>query len=97
MAEPIGPGDWVECIDDSYNPKAGLDPIIRIGQIYQVNYLLNGVNCAFCGGKGGLNLVGFHPDSNWCPTRFRPIYRPKATFIEGLKTPIEIKSKETVE
>jgi hypothetical protein len=84
MSEPIGPGDWVECIQ-SYG-----DPQIRVGSVYCVAEV-DDQPCD-CGGFGGLLPVGVSFDDGGyaCIEQFRPIYRPKFDLIERLLEPIKI-------
>lgn len=37
MAEPIGPGDWVECIDDSPGVIPAACGLLVLGALYQVD------------------------------------------------------------
>lgn len=87
----IGPGDWVECVEAS-----GAGPL-EVGRIYQVADVFPshpGCTC-YCHGRevGGLNLIELPVSTvaGWihahCILCFRPIYRPKADFIESLKRP----------
>ena len=86
MAAPIGPGDWVECVDDRPCPVYGPSGLSR-GAIYCVAGVeapaatLDGVavylrDVRSRGPNGGFGL-----------RRFRPIYRPSADLIESLKAP----------
>ena len=89
MTTPIGPGDWVECIDDGSGDGYGTP--LRVGAIYRVNGIIPDWQ-----GKLGLTLDGVEPPTTgsvgiiligFAPELFRPIYRPKADFIESLKAP----------
>jgi hypothetical protein len=95
MSAPIGPGDWVECVDASPH-RGALDPstiiALSLGALYQVREVADG----FAGGelRHGLLLVGLKNRTNrdglefaYDVERFRPIYRPKSSIIEQLKQP----------
>lgn len=95
MSAPIGAGDWVVCIDRGRD-----ETDIQIGSVYLVDDLrTHSTSCGTCGARGekcdrtGLRLKGIcssHPrylPDYFCSRRFRPIYRPRASFIEGLKQP----------
>jgi hypothetical protein len=67
MAAPIGPGDWVECVDPSPS-ITGVDHRFVLGALH-----------------GGF-LFFNHPDPPgpgwaWGQCAFRPIPRPKASFL----------------
>lgn len=86
MAAPIGPGDWVECVD-SAGTEVWRWPL-TVGRIYRVLELLTGD-----GVPDALQLVeiGWAEDGEYCGfavERFRPIYRPKSSIIEQLKQPV---------
>jgi hypothetical protein len=93
MSEPIGPGDWVECIG------AFVNPFFVVGRLYQAERVVPAIgDCPACGDETGRGLlfVGgpriHHPVvgvMSCCPCRFRPVYRPRADFIESLKAPPE--------
>lgn len=89
MAAPIGVGDWVECIDmRDYPGEIDVPPLLRLGRVYRV--------AAFVQADLGeaLELCEFRDikEDGWPPcfmvSRFRPIYRPRADFIEALKAPV---------
>lgn len=84
MSAPIGPGDWVECI----NPLA---TSIAYGALYCVEEVeVNDRLPCECGCVVGVELAGDvrDPFSMWCAgCEVRPIYRPKSTFIDTLKQP----------
>lgn len=86
MTAPIGPGDWVECVNASpFHSRNAVSNRLRVGAIYQI------ANCGLDPGDGVpiVWLVGL--DSGdftraFLAARFRPIYRPKASLIESLLT-----------
>lgn len=88
----IGKGDWVECISH-HAEKIGL----RAGAAYLVEEVRDmGRDCSSCRDackRMGLRLSGATPIVQGyavgfvCSSAFRPIYRPKSTFIETLKQP----------
>jgi len=95
MAAPIGPGDWVECVDASPH-RGARDPSVvaplTCGALYRVRDVVEG----FIGGQlvSGLLLVGITNPTNreglefaYDIERFRPIYRPNKEIIESLKQP----------
>lgn len=93
MTTPIAPGDWVECITN-------MDAAVTRRTIYRVcKVVAVGRDCCGCApgdcGKTGLRLSGVAhqrtqaiPDL-LCSGGFRPIYRPKSSFIESLTQPVE--------
>jgi hypothetical protein len=85
MAAPIGPGDWVECVDARQRPEAPLPPLgLTVGKLY----LVEGVG--EWGGFLGVvlrDVRSWHPSGGYRADHFRPIYRPKADLIEQLKAP----------
>lgn len=94
MAAPIGPGDWVECVDgDARYPQ------MPRGSIWCVEAIIPWrAFCALCEGGStlfpALKLAG-DPDDDWCACAYRPIYRPRASFIESLKAPPQRAPRET--
>lgn len=89
MAAPIGPGDFVECVDVRPSLRFA-PPALRLGAIYCVEGIEPECFCSLCGRCAGLVLLGYAPQpgaraAKAC--RFRPIYRPNADFIESLKAP----------
>ena len=89
MSAPIGPGDWVECVQNrlpTTAPPVGL----VVGRVYRVEAA--GVtppddrepNIAWVRLEGARcrdDRWGFR--AAW----FRPVYRPDASLIAGLKVP----------
>lgn len=82
MAEPIGPGDWVECRPKFYVAQPPqhvtlIGPWPKPGAIYQVREagLMPG------SAEPAIRLAGIvasypgHPDCWWPVKHFRPIYR----------------------
>lgn len=89
MSAPIGPGDWVECID--VTPRNSNGPgnltwlrLLRVGAIYRVQAVFT------LDGEDGFALAGFPPPPSprmrgFRADRFRPIYRPsESLFLERL-------------
>lgn len=94
MSAPIGPGDFVECVDASITPGCGPHGLVA-GRIYLV-LAVEAVPPGFRdAGSPGLLIDGASPTTNECgipirlfrPERFRPLYRPSADLIESLKAP----------
>lgn len=94
MSEPIGVGDWIECVDAGRRPCSGpFDPIIVLGGIYRVHALVPG--CELRSGNDSVELIeDDRLDSSgrrfcYAADRFRPIYRKRDAdkLIETLKAP----------
>lgn len=84
MADAIGPGDWVECVDASPGHVSGHR--LTLFGVYQVIGTNN--HACHCGTPGGLKIAGAETVAiGWCVRRFRPIYRPNSEIIEALKAP----------
>lgn len=71
----IGPGDWLECINDNVIPE--LAPLV-LGALYCVEALEEaeaGTECVGCGSGDYVDLVGMpkHPAAVYCLCAFRPI------------------------
>lgn len=94
MAAPIGPGDWVECVDASLRRVTIASGRLVRGAIYCVAW------CAerHATGVGLVQSIGLtDPVMRWyaedgteggyVADRFRPIYRPKQELIQSLKAP----------
>ena len=86
MAEPIGPGDWVECVEASpcwfYGPTG-----LTRGALYEVCHVGPGE----CESGFGVWLVGFRsngPRGGYGIHRFRKVYRPNADLIQSLLRPV---------
>jgi hypothetical protein len=95
MAEPIGPGDWVECVDAS--PRHHAHPImlqacalLRRGKIYCVRDV--GQRVGYTGGVGLLlvGLIAPNEDDGygWAADRFRLVYRPNERLTADLLTQV---------
>jgi hypothetical protein len=81
VAGAIGPGDFVECIAGHAS---------RIGRVFRVLDIGPPNFCFVCGGCQGLELSEQRRASTggwWCPTGYKPIYRPRADLIESLMQP----------
>lgn len=75
----VGPGDWVECI----NTRDYAD-MIRVGQIFLVEEV-GEARVPTCLALRGLRSRRGH---KWARAdSFRPIYRPRTSFLESLKAP----------
>ncbi len=91
MAEPIGSGDFVECVRSDCLPST-MRPL-SINAIYQVRdaYLglaVGGVRLPalrLVGVQNGMTSHG--AELSYRADRFRPIYRPKASLIQQLLAP----------
>lgn len=86
MTAPLAPGDFVEAI---LNDNDGIGGTLQKGTIYEVASLGQphwGGRCTRCAEPEGHEFLFLctNPSTPWCPTSFRPIYRPKAELIEGL-------------
>jgi hypothetical protein len=82
----IGNGDWVECIRVRQSPKpAGF----KVGGVYRVARVICNGGCgehgrgAKCGGLFFYDMPLPGP-GGWAACAFRPIYTPKAEFLEQL-------------
>lgn len=86
MAEPIGVGDFVECI------SADSEPLL-IGAVYVVAEAHEPSGpCTLCGDAISPAVVicgvPMDPGIGYCATcEVRPVYRPKASLIQALKAP----------
>lgn len=93
MSDPIGPGDWVECI------RQGKRGIFHLGAIYCVEAVERPSSCEYgCIECLGVHIVGTPRPSDviadmsayrdwWPACTFAPVYRPKQELIESLKAP----------
>lgn len=85
MSAPIGPDDYVECVDASLGWVTGASGLVH-GRIYRIEKVLrehkHGVTgCPTC---GVVLRDGPNPDVPWDISRFKPIYRPDASLISRL-------------
>lgn len=95
MSEPIGPGDWVECVDARPHRRITVAPItIVFGALYRVAKVIPGGTRDYAAlrfwEQDCLRVEGDPlPEPNaWRFVRFRPIYRLKQSIIEALKAPV---------
>lgn len=104
MAAPIGPGDWVECVDDRGDGGIALHDggFLVLGRIYQIDELM-AAQTTLAGLVPAVRLVGqpFLHARSWrrrayALSRFRPIYRPKSDLIESLKQPAPPVERELI-
>ena len=87
MTAPIGPGDYVECVDQSATQ-------IRYGNIYRVSDIGEGGGCRDCDCTTWVDLEGVPAiaESAWCSgCQVRPIYRPKRGAFDYLLQPTDEK------
>lgn len=95
MSADIGPGDWVECVDDHPHINSSVSPDYRLqkGRLYRI---------------ADVRPAGAHPKPRtvysadavrlegdplpepyaWRIARFKPVYRPRADLIESLRAPV---------
>ncbi len=90
----IGKGDWVEYtgIPAGTGSPAGIIALAGSGFRRRVPYLVADVG--YQGGEPWVSISGMptpmdfgYPCPGWAAGCFRPVYRPKADFIESLKAP----------
>lgn len=89
MSAPIGPGDFVECIN--VGPIDGIAaPALNLGAIYKIVFIEEWGSPL----GPGVVLEGFPPImkredgaeyAGFLLSRFRPIYRPKHTWEDQFK------------
>jgi len=90
----IGPGDWVECVDNSCGQLEAWSAGERLekGAVYQIGDCWVDTHTL----KEVVSIVGRERVAGsrrkgrrlgYSINRFRPIYRPKADLIESLKAP----------
>lgn len=93
MSDPIGPGDWVECLSVAPKPNSSQMNLrdlrlLTLGAVYVVAGF--GVSTR---GPIGVLLKGFPPmpkSGGYDPSRFRPVHRPgKSTLIRDLLQPVK--------
>ena len=86
----IGPGDWVECIRTGDGRADHPGRGFTLGKLYCVREVSAKNYPCPCGRTcGGLRFTNMKDPAIgwWSACAFRPIYRPKADFIEALKRP----------
>lgn len=91
MSADIGVGDWVESLNDA-DAEIGFIAV-RKGGVYCVRAVDPdpGV-CPTCGDCcPGVVLVGDEQPVDWWwqGCLFRPVYRPKAEILDGLREPVK--------
>jgi hypothetical protein len=83
----IGPGDFVECVDAEPEAHCPFRSIgLSRGHVYRVERVLVAHETEVL-----VLAEVLHPHNEWGAyraDRFRPIYRPKRSLIEGLKRPV---------
>jgi hypothetical protein len=86
----IGPGDWVECIDD-YGITPPLNLLTR-GKLYRVFRVEATPNkpCRYIHDcmDGGLILYDVPTSQSYCVHRFRPVHRPSDELFQQLLLPL---------
>lgn len=82
----IGPGDFVEVIGGS-GKQIPVGAIVLVSEV-RASEAWQCATEAGCEFGVRLSAAPNPPDGRfWCGCCFRPIYRPKASLIESLKTP----------
>lgn len=91
----IGKGDWVECVDNRSRDYEGCEERLRLGGLYCVER----ADIAPCGDPAIwlIEATAACPEQGFRLDRFRPIFRPRADFIEALKAPPKHAPVRTVE
>jgi hypothetical protein len=87
MAEPVGPGNWIERVKPSR--------LLAVGSIWQVEAIGEhpvAPHCDDCipGPTPWVRLVGEPSDTDprpYCLCGFRLVYRPRAELIKALQAP----------
>jgi hypothetical protein len=95
MSQPIGPGDWVECVNrtSQWGGLLGGCDRLRVGALYQVVAVdRNPDDPAVLLAEARSD----HVSGMFSASHFRPVYRPKSDFIEKLKQPAPAREHETV-
>jgi hypothetical protein len=85
MSEPIGPGDYVECINSSKPANVG-----RVYLVTRVFVERGGCPC-HGGSPFGLRFAEKQPTrrrKGFCGLNYRPIYRRDESLIERLLAPL---------
>lgn len=97
MSDAIGPGDWVECISNGEDRPGCGGRGYKIGALYVVSdvHLWRGFAQINCVGRVRPEEFGL-PNPGWSIRAFRPIYRPRADFIESLKQPAPSPTPEPI-
>lgn len=98
MGAAIGPGDFVECV--SVRTERGyLGARLTVGRVYVVEAAGVTPPGDTIPNVPWVRLVGVVSDPKTWGFRaalFRPIYRPRADFIEALKQPTPARTREVV-
>lgn len=85
----VGPGDFVECVDDSPCVVTG-KRLLQRGRIYTVDKAVHGIDQ---NGEVGVGLILCEPETRqidgpglwtWHPDRFRPIRKPPIDALKRL-------------
>lgn len=90
-AAPIGPGDYVECMDASPLRPGGIPSQLISGKIYTVRGLDVVPGWYRNAGEPLVLLVETSPPletDGYDPARFKPVYRPDASLISRLLSDI---------
>lgn len=99
--EPIGVGDYVECIghsDRAVIPTRREGREVVRGGLYVVRDILPG-RYADGATEDGLRFVGIRGygkngrEGGWPVSQFRKIYRPKASLLKSLLQPTNLEEK----
>lgn len=87
MSDPIGPGDWVECVSAPNGHITGF----RAGGVYKVSeaFTIEGRSLLNFAGMPKPKAVLPNGGPGWFIVYFRPLYTPKADLIESLLNPVE--------
>ena len=95
MSADIGPGTWVECIDDRPNSLGEPVPLV-LRAIYCVAAVVEAIDADGTAGTAvvlreiqpAVRVIG---DELWAEafavSRFRPVYRPPTSFIDSFLQP----------
>jgi hypothetical protein len=91
----IGPGDFVQCVDDSPAAWTG-QKLLVAGRVYRVRSVETDTEAPDGRVGPGVTVDGLRlpPSDNgretcWRLSRFRQIYRPKSDLIARLLAPID--------
>lgn len=93
MSQPIGPGDFVECYRGEDCPPVYVGRIYRVVRVWDPAEVYD--PCAACPPGENPPCVEIEnipspDDTAWCSCCFRPVYRPKQTFINQVLTPVDL-------